>query len=185
MQPWKTLESRYLLERPWLNLREDRVQLPGGAELEEFYVLEYPDWACVIPFTESGEVVMTEQYRHGVGRTSLEFPAGALDAGEDPLTAARRELLEETGYTAEAWTFLGRCAPDPSRHTHHAHLYVARGARRTVAPELDRGEQIRIRLLPPAEVMQRAERGEIFHSTHLMALFWARQQGLWTENGAG
>lgn len=185
MKPWKTLESRYLLKRRWMNLREDRVRLPDGAELEEFHVLEFPDWACVIPFAETGEVVMTKQYRHGVGRMSLEFPAGAVDAGEAPLASAQRELLEETGFAAEAWTFLGQCAPDPSRHTHQAFLYIARGARRVQAQRLDRGEQIDVRLLAPAEVVRRAERGEIFHGTHLMALFWARLQGQWTGEETG
>lgn len=177
MQPWEVLERRYLLKRWWMNLRVDHVRLPDGTELPEFHVVEYPDWSCVVCFTERGDLVMVEQYRHGVERMSLEFPAGAVDAGESPLEAARRELLEETGYAAATWTLLGRCAPEPSKHTNMAHLYVALGARPVQRPQTDHGEQLRVCLLPPDEVAQRIAAGEVIHGVHLAAYFWARACG--------
>lgn len=177
MKPWTVLKSRYLLERWWMNLREDHVRLPDGHEMPEFHVVEVPDWACVLCRTEAGEVVMVEQYRHGVGRSSLELPAGALDPGEPALAAARRELREETGYAARHWRLLGRCAPEPSKQTNHAHLFVADGARRVAEPAPDAGEALRVRLVSPADLLRLADEGEMIHGIHLAAVFWARHRG--------
>ena len=181
MKPWETLKSRYLLKRWWMNLREDHVRLPDGTELPEFHVVEYPDWACTVCFSEDGRLVMVEQFRHGIRRMSLEFPAGAVDAGEDPMTAARRELLEETGYAADEWMVLGRCSPEPSKQTNLAHLFVARGALRVAEPACDEGEDLRVCLLKPDEVFRSAENGEMIHGIHLAALFWAHHRGIFDD----
>jgi 8-oxo-dGTP pyrophosphatase MutT (NUDIX family) len=175
---WKTLASKTLLERWWLTLREDRVRLPSGAEIDEFHVAEYPDWALAVALTEDGQAVLVEQYRYAVDRVALEFAAGVVAPGEPPVEAARRELLEETGYEADDWTALGRCAVEPARHTNYGHLFVARGARRVAAPSLDATEDLRVRLVPPADLVPLAERGEIVHGTHIAAVFWAHQRGL-------
>jgi 8-oxo-dGTP pyrophosphatase MutT (NUDIX family) len=177
MKPWKILNSRYLLKRWWINLRVDHVELPNGSELEEFHVVEYPNWACTVCFTEAGDLVMVEQYRHAVACTSLECPAGAIDDGEEPLAAARRELLEETGYEADDWVYLGRCAPEPSKHTNFAYVFVALGARHVAEQELDQSESIIVRLCRPADVLNMAEAGNIIHGIHQAALFWAHRKG--------
>src|ERR1017187_3741244 len=98
MQPWTILAQKTLLDRRWLKITEDRVELPNGTIIDEFHVLHSPNWAAVIAVTESDEILMVEQYRHGLGRTSLELPSGVIDPGERPLEAAKRELFEETGY---------------------------------------------------------------------------------------
>ena len=183
-EPWTTLASRPLLERWWMTIREDRVRLPNGHVLDEFHVVEYPDWACVLPITDDGRAVLVEQYRHSVGRVGVECPAGAIDPGEDPEAAVRRELLEETGYEAEAWTYLGKLAVEPGRHTNYGHLFVAHGARRVAEPHLDASEDLRLRLVPAASVPALVEAGEIEHGTHAALVFWALSRGL-LEPGAG
>lgn len=160
-----------------MRLREDRVRLPGGLELEEFHVVEYPDWSVVYCLTESGKVVLVEQYRHGIGRSCLELPAGEIDAGEEPLDAAHRELLEETGYEAPEWHYLGRCAPNPSKQTSYAHLFVAFRGRQVGDQRLDSSEEIRVRLFDPSEVLHLANEGQIPHGIHLTAIFWTVQRG--------
>jgi len=177
VQPWTVLKSRYLLKRWWMNLREDHVRLPNGTELPEFHVIEYPDWACVVCFAEDGRLVMVEQYRHAIGRCSLEFPAGAVNADEAPLAGAKRELLEETGYRAEQWVFLGKCAPEPSKHAHYAHLFVAHGAVQVQDPNLDASEDMATRLLTKKAVFDKVSSGDIFHGIQLAALFMANEQG--------
>ncbi len=178
MEPWRVLHTRYLLKRWWMNLRVDRVQLPDGTEIEEFHVVEYPDWACVVCLDREGHLVLVRQYRHGIGRTLLECPAGAVGPAEEPLAAAQRELLEETGYAAEEWIYLGRCAPEPSKHTNYAHLFVARGARPVQPPQLDHTEDLSVHRVPIEEAFRQAEDGDLAHGIHLTALFWARQRGL-------
>jgi 8-oxo-dGTP pyrophosphatase MutT (NUDIX family) len=175
---WTTVSSKTLLERWWLTLREDHVRLPTGAEIEEFHIAEYPDWALAVALTDDGDAVLVEQYRYAVDRVALEFAAGVVAPGEPPLEAARRELLEETGYAADDWTALGRCAVEPARHTNYGHLFVARGARRVGAPALDATEDLRVQLVPATELSALVERGEIVHGTHIAAVFWALQRGL-------
>ena len=80
------------------------VELPGGARIPSYYVLEYPDWVNVIARTDDGRFLLIDQYRHGLGRTSYEIVAGVRDPQDaTPLDAARRELYEETGYGGGEW----------------------------------------------------------------------------------
>ena len=95
---WKTLETEYLIREPWLTARRDKVELPTGVVLNDYYVLEYPDWVNTIAITREGDFVLVRQYRHALGITSMELCAGVIEKDETPLEAAQRELLEETGY---------------------------------------------------------------------------------------
>ena len=96
-RPWKVLSSEYLAHEPWFTVRREAVELPGGARIPSYYVLEYPDWVNVIARTDDGRFLLIDQYRHGLGRTSYEIVAGVRDPQDaTPLDAARRELYEET-----------------------------------------------------------------------------------------
>lgn len=140
--------------------------------------MEYPDWALALAITDDGHAVMVEQYRYAIDRTTIEFAAGAVHAGEDPLLAAKRELVEETGYAAERWTHLGRLAVEPARHTNFAHLFVAEGASRVAEPELDSTEDLRLHLVPAARLATLVESGDILHGIHAAAVMWAASRGL-------
>lgn len=174
--PPKITASRYLLRRPWMRLREDEVMREDGAT-STWHVVEYPDWACVLPLTPDGRIVLVEQHRFGVARACLELPGGVQDDGEAPLDAARRELREETGFTAEAWTRLGAAAPDPARFTNHATVFVATGARRTHAPRPDADERLAVHLLAPDALAEAVAAGAMPHAVHLLGLAWARERG--------
>lgn len=172
--PWRRLRSAVLFEHlPWLRLREDAVELPTGAVLDPYYVLEYSDWACVVPVTEAREVVMVEQWRHAVGRASLEFPAGALDPGEEPEPAARRELREEAGVVAGALKPLATLATEPARHTNWAHLFLARDARIVGDPTPDANEDLRTRTARLDELPDLLASGRICHGIHAAAALLA------------
>lgn len=171
---WTTLSKKVLIDRWWMRLREDHVRLPTGAEMEEFHVLEYPDWSCVVCVTDDQQVVLIEQYRYGIDRVSLELPAGVAGPNESPEDCARRELLEETGYAAQNWIQVGSCAPDPSRHTNFAHCYLATGAKWVQDQQLDSTEQISVKLYSFEDVDNLIRTGRIVHGVHLLAWFWAR-----------
>src|SRR5688572_4529264 len=111
--PWSLIERRPLVRRTYLNVWEDRVRLANGREIDDFCVLESPDWAAVLCVTRDREIVLVRQYRHGIQGESLELPAGALEPSEAPLDAARRELLEESGHVSERWEPLLRASLDP------------------------------------------------------------------------
>lgn len=175
---WKVLSSKVLLSRWWITLREDHVRLGNGTELEEFHVLEYPDWVCVVCLTDDRELLLVEQYRHGIEKIVMELPAGVVGRGEDAILAAKRELLEETGWEASNWVFLGRLATEPSRHTNWAHLYFASGARQLGAPSPEMSEDLHVTRLPVETVLRWADEGLWVHGVQLSALLLAERRGL-------
>lgn len=144
-------------------------------------VLETPDWVNVVALTPEGRLVCVRQFRFGPGRVTTEIPGGVIDAGEEPEAAARRELLEETGYTAPRWTSLGCVEPNPAYQDNLCFHWLAEGAVRTGAQDPDPGEDIAVCLLDPAEVREEVQSGRMRHSLVLTALarvfdlFGARQ----------
>ncbi|MGM9742044.1 MAG: NUDIX hydrolase [Candidatus Cryptobacteroides sp.] len=149
---WKVLKSEYLFRRPWLTVRRDCVELPDGRQNPEFYVLEYPDWVNVIAITEDGKFVMERQYRHGLGKTCFEIPAGVIEEGEDPLDAAKRELMEETGYGEGKWRKIMTVSGNSSTTDNLSHCFVAEGVRKISGQHLDSTEDLEIVLLDTAQV---------------------------------
>jgi 8-oxo-dGTP pyrophosphatase MutT (NUDIX family) len=172
------LARRTIVSRRWLEVHEDRILLPNGRELEEFHLIEAPSWAGVLCVTREDEVVLVRQYRHGIGGESLELPAGVIEPGEEPLLAARRELGEETGYTAERWEPILSVATEPSRHTVRAHFFCALGATLGVERALDESEDIEVVRVPRGELFGLIETGRIVHGVHLGAILFAAQRGL-------
>lgn len=151
---WKTLKSEYLFERPWLTVRKDVVQIPSGQINEEFYVLEYPDWVNVIAITEDGQFVLERQYRHGLGKTCFELPAGVIEDGESPLDAAKRELLEETGYGEGEWREMMAVSGNASTTSNFTHCFVAVNVRKLSDKQnLDRTEDIEVRLVGRDQIL--------------------------------
>lgn len=178
MKPWQILSSNLLLSERWLQLREDRVRLSNGHEIERFHVIHGPDWASVLCVTQASEVVLVRQYRHGIGAASLELPAGVIEPHEAPEEAARRELLEETGYESNDWVRIQSVSTEPARHTTTAHFYCARGARLTQAPTPEESEILEVVKVPLAELSRLATDGSIVHGVHVGAILAALQRGL-------
>ena len=142
---WKLIDSRYVIKRPWLTARCDMVQLPNRKILPEFYVLEYPMWVNVIAITEDGKYLMVEQYRHGLQNVFTELVAGVVELGEEPLAAAKRELLEETGYTGGNWELLTVLSQNPTSTTNLTYCFVATGVRKACEQSLDETEDIEVK----------------------------------------
>lgn len=178
MRPWRVVDSSIVLDRKWLTVREERIELPHGGEIDEFHVIAAPDWTGMLALTDDDHVVMVEQYRHGAGRVSRELPAGVIDAHESALDAAIRELREETGYEARDWEPLITINTEPSRHTNRAHFFFGRHATSVAEQELDASEHIRVVPVPLRDVYPSIERGEIFHGVHVTALLLAAHRGL-------
>ena len=146
---WKILSSEYLVRRPWLTARRDVAELPDGRVNNEYYVLEYPDWVNIIAITEEGEMVLERQYRHALGNTCYELPCGVIEEGETPLEAARRELLEETGYAGGEWSEWMVLSPNPATSTNLAHSFLATGVRKVSDQHLDATEDLEVFLKSP------------------------------------
>jgi 8-oxo-dGTP pyrophosphatase MutT (NUDIX family) len=154
------------------------VLLPNGTIIDEFHLLNSPPWAAVVAVTADAQLVLVEQYRHGLGSTSLELPSGVIDDGELPIEAAKRELREETGFSASQLHPLIELAPEPSRSTHRAHFFFATGASQVSHAQPEASEVISVRLLPIPAALEAIEAGNILHAAHVAAILLAQRRGL-------
>ena len=152
IKKWKVLGSEYLFRRPWLTVRRDMVELPNGIVHPEYYVLEYPTWVNVIAITEEGQFVMVRQYRHGLGEVSTELCAGVAEKGEEPIEAARRELMEETGFGGGDWTLNMVISGNTSTTDNLTYSFIARGVKKLSGQHLDATEDIQVLLMSEQEV---------------------------------
>lgn len=158
---WKVIESSYLLKNKWLTVRKDCVKMPNGIELDDFYILEYPNWINVIAITEEGDFVIERQYRHGTCSVEYEICAGVIEDGETPLEAAQRELYEETGYGDGYWTLYSVSAPNPAAMTNRNYTYLATCLKKISSQHLEATEDIDVLVLSPDKVKVLLVEGKI------------------------
>ena len=157
--------------------RIDHMRNPRNGQVFERLVLESVDWVNMVAIDQQGHCVMIRQYRFGVGYTTLETPGGMVDPGEDSKAAAMRELLEETGYASDRWTYLGAVEPNPAFHNHLCHHWLAEEAYLANDQALGDGEMIHVELMTQDQVRSAVVNGELKHALALSAL--ARVYQLW------
>ena len=167
---WKSLYSEYIIKRPWLTARRDKIELPDGRIIPEFYVLEYPEWVNVIAITTDGKFVMERQYRYAADSTNYEIPCGVMEQGETPLEAAMRELKEETGYGGGQWRELMCISANPTSMANMTHCFVATGVEKVSDQHLDATEELEVHLLSRDEVLTLLQNNEIIQSLMIAPL---------------
>jgi 8-oxo-dGTP pyrophosphatase MutT (NUDIX family) len=140
-----------------------------GEELDRL-VLESTDWVNVVALTSDDRLIVVRQFRFGTEEVTTEVPGGLIDPGEGHAESARRELLEETGYASEHWTYLGSVDPNPAVQTNRMHHYLAKDCRLQAEQELDPGEDIEVATLSEEELRAAISSGEIRHALVLTAL---------------
>lgn len=171
-RPWQVLDSEYLAREPWFTVRRERCRLPGGQIVPRYFVFEYPEWVNVIARTKDGRFVMIDQYRHGLGRTSYEIVAGVADPSDGSMeAAARRELMEETGFGGGEWRELMTVCANPATQTNMTHCFVAEGVERVGDRRLDATEDLRTHLMTREELLSLLRGGEIVQALHAAPLW--------------
>ena len=169
MSHWRRLRTRRLQDCRVFHVNEVHYQAPHRPDERSFYVVEAPDWINVIARTPDDLVVLVRQFRFGTEELTLEIPGGMIDEGESPLDAARRELVEETGYRAEEWQDLGWVHPNPAVQNNRCHTFLADSAVRVAEPTPDPDEHIDVLTIGMDEVPGRIAAGEIRHSLVISA----------------
>jgi len=176
---WKTLSTSRVLDTPYLKVRSERVELPSGIILPNYYIIENRGWAGVVPFTSDGHFLINKQYKHGIGLKVIEFPAGGIDEGEDdPLQTALRELMEETGYSAEPdkIELLAHMLANPTGAVTRIWWYLARDVRKTGEQKLDPAEEIENALVTPAELLHLIHTGQFAVQGNIAAAYMALER---------
>ncbi len=169
---WEHLDSSYDTEAGLIlfERRIDRLRNPRNNKVFNRLVLESADWVNMVALDRDRRCVMIRQYRFGVGYTTLATPGGMVDPGEDSATAAARELLEETGYVSNKWTYLGAVEPNPAFHNHLCHHWLAEDAYLDDEQTLGDGEMISVELMSESDVRAAVMDGELKHALALSVL---------------
>jgi ADP-ribose pyrophosphatase len=169
----RTVSSRVLHRGRLLDVREDRVLLPDGKTATREYI-RHPGAVVVIALLDDGRLLLEHQWRHPLGRDLIELPAGKIDAGEDVLACARRELAEETGYVAERWSELATVHPCVGYSDERLVYFLARGLRHEGARP-DDGEHLEVFSATLDQALEWARQGAITDGKTLIGLFWAEK----------
>lgn len=176
------LESALVYDGGFIKVRKDRALLPDGQVHTREYI-EHPGAVAVLALLDNGSLIMERQFRYAPRREFIEIPAGKIDAGEDILACAKRELLEETGYVAREWTHLSTAWPGIGYSDERIEYFMARGLTHQ-GSRLDDGEFLEVFKLPFGQALDWVRQGKICDSKTLVGLFWLEKtlRG-WPDSG--
>ena len=162
MKPWKTNSRKTVLdEKPWLTVEHHTVELPDGRLITNWPWVITPDYINVVAVTEDERFLCFRQVKYGIDGPTLAPVGGYINEGEEPLAAAQRELLEETGYESSNWVSLGSYLVDPNRGIATGHLFLARQARYVTPRNADDLEEQELRILTREQIEVALDAGEI------------------------
>jgi len=176
---WKVLSKRQVIDTPYLKIRSEQLELPDGSIIDDYFIIENRGWVGIVPMTEDGRFILNWQYKHGIGRQVLEFPAGGIDEHEDdPLLAAHRELMEETGYSVEPGKIelLAHMLANPTGAVTEIWWYLAHDVRKTGSQKIDPVEVIENILVTPTELLQYIHSGEFAVQGQIAAAYMALER---------
>ena len=176
---WKTIKSEKIIDEYHVKVLKSEVQLSDGAVIPDFYTVTIPDAAMICALTTDGNIILKSEYRYAIGTDVIECPAGMFEESEtNPLVVAKRELLEETGFESESWTYFGPTLESTSKLTNRMHLFLAKNCIKTSSHHLDINEHVDIITIPFSTAIDMVMEGKInANSTAHLILKVARTLG--------
>lgn len=145
MKKWKVLNNERVLDSKWVKVDKEKVEISNGVVIDDFYKVKIADASAIVALTVDNKIILKKEYRHCYEKELLEIPAGMINEDElDPLITAKRELLEETGYTSKDWAFLGKTIESSSKLTNYMYLYLAKDCIKVQEQNLDETEVVEI-----------------------------------------
>jgi len=169
---WEKLDSKYLVREKWATLRVDSCRMPDGTYIDDYYVLEYPDWVNAVALTEDNDVLIIKQYRHAAEEVITELPGGCIDPGESPEEAIKRELLEETGFAFDSLEPLVTLYANPSTAGNKTYSYIASGGRKVQEQHLDGREEIIVETVSIDQLKKLLLENQFAQALHASAIFY-------------
>ncbi len=173
---WRKVASQEIFSTHYFQMRVDQCRLPDGRVMPRYFVVDFPDWVQVVALNRQNDLLLVEQYRYPGKGWYLEFPGGSTHPNrkERPLTAAKRELREETGCVAKKWKYLGYHYPNPALLTNKCHVFLALECTRIGDLKLDPFEDLYVRTLPISRFLPLLYRSKKIHSLMLASFEMAR-----------
>jgi len=178
--PWELLESKDAFKNRWWHIVQETVRLPDGSVTDDYYVNHSSGGVSVFAVTESGNVLLNRQYKHGAREIVHEVTVGRLDGDAGgPMAEAKRELMEETGYGEGEWEHLLTTVTNPTSSTSRIHVFLARGVRKLAEPQSDPRETVEVREVPPKEFMRLLMDGAMTSQTAMTTSYLAAKRLGW------
>lgn len=178
-EAWRVVDESPIVDAsPWLRLSRQVVQLPGGRQVDDYYQLAIPDFVVVLALTKSRDTICLRHYKHGLRASSLTLPGGMVDPDEDPLAAAQREFLEETGYAGGRWINAGSYVVNGNLRICTGHFFLVEGASKQQAPDAGDLETMHLELIPADDLVARLKGGDVGLLNHASIIGFAALHGL-------
>lgn len=187
---WEEVSCEHIVNDEWIDFRKSRYRFPDGREFEPYYSYSRRDYVVIVATDEDGNYICVRQYRHGIKRVTTEFCAGGIErtdgkeygnrqdaeSTEDALAAAKRELMEETGYESDHWKFLLTVPSNATMADNYAYIYVAKNCRKVSGQNLDETEVLNVHLYNRAQIDEMIASGEFPQASHILALLLADKE---------
>jgi len=178
---WELVSTEHIVQDKWIDFKKSAYRFPDGTVFEPFYSYSRRDYVVIVASDEDGNYLCVRQFRQGIGRVTTEFPAGGIEredgkeygaydsSAEEALDAAKRELLEETGYESDDWTHMLTIPSNATIADNYAHLFVAKSCRKVAGQSLDETECLNVTVLSEKEIDDMVYGGEFLQAMHVTA----------------
>lgn len=186
---WEEIKTEHIVQDQWIDFRRSSYRLPDGSVFAPYYTYSRRDYAVIVASDEDGNYLCVRQFRQGIRQVTTEFPAGGIertdgreygsadtDASEDALEAAKRELMEETGYVSEHWTHLLTVPSNATISDNYAYIFMAAGCRRSKEQDLDETEFLHVRKYTAGEIEKMIRDGKFQQAVHVMAWLLSKER---------
>ncbi len=181
---WEEIDTRHVIMDEWIDFRSSSYRFPDGSVSGPFYSYSRRNYVVIVASDTLGDYICVRQYRQGIKRVTTEFPAGGIERSdgkeygeqgdilsEDALAAAKRELLEETGYSSDEWGFIMKVPSNATIADNYAYIYTAKNCKRVSGQELDDTEFLNVKKYSSEGIEDMIEKGEFEQAIHILAYF--------------